>query len=148
MLRMKLLLPVLLLLLPAVLPAQDKPRLYLTDRDTWKESGWMVAGDGKAVGGINGAVVREHTENVKTFNKACPSITVTESKEKADFALIWDRTNWSETAWTGYQNNMALYSRDGDLVWSGASHKMTTAAQDACKAVLGAVAQKGKAISR
>jgi hypothetical protein len=141
---MKLLLSALLLLPPAVLVAQDKPRVYLTDRDTWKETGWVVAANGNAAGGASGRVVREQTENVKTFNNACPSVTVTDNKEKADFALIWDRTNWSETSWTGNQNNMALYNRDGDLVWSGASHKMTTGAKDACKAVLKALAQKGK----
>jgi hypothetical protein len=125
------------------LVAQDKPRLYLTDRDSWKESGWVAAANGNAAGGISGRVVREHTENVRTFNKACTGVTVTENKEKADFALVWDRTNWNETAWSGYQNNMAIYNRDGDLVWSGASHKMTTGAKDACKAVLQAAAQKG-----
>jgi hypothetical protein len=108
MLPMKLLLSVLLLLPPAALAAQDKPRLYLTDRDAWKEAGWVVAANGNATGGMGGRVVREHTENVRTFNNACPGVTVTENKEKADFALIWDRTNWNETAWNGNQNNMAL----------------------------------------
>jgi len=138
----KLLLPGLLLLLPSVLAAQDKPRVYLTNEDAWKESGWVVATGGNAAGGVSGRVAREHTENVKTFNNACPGVTITENKEKADFALVWDRTNWAETAWTGHQNNMALYNREGDLVWSGASHKMTTGAKDACKAVLKAVAEK------
>jgi hypothetical protein len=140
---MKLLLSALLLF-PPVLTAQDKPRVYLTDRDSWKEAGWVVAANSNASGGVSGRVVREHTENVTTFNNACPAVTVTENKEKADFALIWDRTNWSETSWTGNQNNLALYNRVGDLVWSGASHKMTRGAKDACKAVLKAVAQLGK----
>jgi hypothetical protein len=73
---MKLLFPVLLLLSTAVLVAQDKPRVYLTDRDAWKESGWVVAADGHAAGTASGRVVREHTENVKTFNNACPVVTV------------------------------------------------------------------------
>jgi len=141
---MKPLLSVLLLLPLAPLAAQEKPRVYLTDRDSWKEAGCVVASNGNATGRMSGRVVREHTENVRTFNNACPSVTVTERKEKADFALIWDCTNWNETAWTGNQNNMAVYNRDGDLIWSGASHKMTTGAKDACKAVLKAAAQKGK----
>jgi hypothetical protein len=144
MFRLRPLLSPIMILLPTLLTAQDKPRVYVTDRDTWKESGWLVAADGKIAGGASGRTVREHTENVKTFSRACPGVIVTENKDKADFALVWDRTNWNETAWTGYQNNMAIYSRDGDLIWSGASHKMTTAAQDVCTAVLRNVAQKGK----
>ena len=119
---------------------QDRPRVYLTDRDSWKESGWIVASNRHASGAVSGRIVREHIESVKTFNRACPDVTITENKEKADFALVWDRTNWNETAWTGHQNNLALYKRNGDLVWSGASHRMTTAAKDACKAVLKAAA--------
>ena len=131
----------LVLALPAAAQKpQDRPRVYITDRDSWKEFGWIVASNRHASGAISGRIVREHTESVKTFNRTCPDVTVTENKEKADFALVWDRTNWNETAWTGHQNNLALYKRNGDLVWSGASHRMTTAAKDACKAVLKAAA--------
>jgi hypothetical protein len=123
------------LVLASSVASQEKPRVYITDRDSWKVSGWLVASNGMVVAREDARVVREHTENVKTFHAACPGVTVTENKEKADYALVWDRTNWNETAWTGHQNNLALYDRNGDLVWSGASHRMQTAARDACRAI-------------
>jgi len=125
---------------PPAKPAEKKPRVFITDRDTWKESGWLVATNGNVAAHYDAGVVSEHTENVATFNKACPSVTITENKETADLALVWDRTDWNHTAWSGHQNNLALYDRNSDLVWSGATHSMTNAAKDACKAVLKAVA--------
>jgi hypothetical protein len=116
--------------------AQKKPRIYITDRDTWRESGWLVASNGTVVAHYDAGLVREHTENVATFNKACPGVVVTENKETADLALVWDRTDWNHTAWSGHQNNLAIYNRDGDVVWTGAYHRMTNAASDACKAVV------------
>ncbi len=119
--------------------AEGKPHVYITDRDTWRESGWLVASSGNATARYDAGLVREHTENVATFNKACPGVTVTENKDAADFALIWDRTDWNHTAWSGHQNSLAIYNRGGDLVWSGEYHRMTNAAKDACKAVLKAM---------
>jgi len=122
----------LVLLLPAW--AQEKPRVYVVDRDEWKLSGGFAGN----AGSIQAGVRRDYTEILKTFAQACPQVTFTSDRAKADYAVVLDHKTWRETSWTGHQNEFVIFNRAEDLIYSGATHEMKTAAKDSCKAVLGA----------
>jgi len=77
-----------------------------------------------------GKYVRYRLQAIKTLNHACPSLTITSSREKADFIVVWDIKTWAQTSWSGHQNEFAVYDKAGDLIKSGAAHKQTNAAKD------------------
>src|SRR5271169_1955323 len=125
----------LFLVLPA--SAQEKPRVYLVDRDEWKLSGGFAATETSAAGTIHAGVRRDYTEILKTFAQACPQVTFTDDRAKADYAVVLDHKTWNETSWTGHQNEFVIFNRAEDLIYSGATHNLKNAAKDSCKAVLG-----------
>lgn len=110
-------------------------RVFISDRDGWEASGGFVANQDSAAGSMKAGIRRQNTEQVKTFNHECPTVTITSSPDKADFVVIWDTKTWGQTSWSGHQNEFTVYSKTGDLVKSGAAHKQTNAARDICKAV-------------
>jgi hypothetical protein len=118
--------------------AQERPRVYLVDRDEWKLSGGFAATETSSVGSIHAGVRRDYTEILKTFAQACPQVTFTDDRTKADYAIVLDHKTWMETSWTGHENEFVIFNRAGDLSYSGATDKMKKAAKDSCKAVLGA----------
>jgi len=127
----------LILLFPALLSAQgDALRVHITDRDTWKQEGGFVLANGSGAGHERAGLVRQNTELVKTFNKTCPAVTITADKSAADFIVIWDHSDWAHTNWGGHQNEYSVYRPNGDLVGTGAAHKMPNAAKDICKLVM------------
>jgi hypothetical protein len=115
--------------------AQEKPPVHITDRDTWREEGGFARTGDSAVGGYRAGVVRQNTELIKTFNKACPSVAVTADRQNAEYIVIWDHTDWRDTSWTGKQNQFAVYKPSGDLVGSGAAARMPNAAKGICSII-------------
>jgi hypothetical protein len=125
---------------PATAPtsAQEKPRVYLVDRDEWKVTGGFAANGTSAAGSIHAGVRRDYTEVLKTFAHTCSQVTFTSDLANADYAVVLDHKSWGETSWSGHMNEYVIFNRAGDLVYSGAKDGMKNAAKDSCKAVLGA----------
>jgi hypothetical protein len=126
----------LVLVLPGA--AQEKPRVYLVDRDAWKLSGGFAATETSAAGSIQAGVRRDYTEILKTFAQTCPQVTFTSNRAKADYAVVLDHKTAMETGWFGHKNEFVIFNRTEDLIYSGATDRMKTAAKDSCKAILSA----------
>jgi len=127
---------VLLLALPLICQ-QSNPtiRVFVVDKDSWQESGGFVATQNGAAGNYQASVRHVSTEQIKSLNQACPSLTITAAKESADFIVVWDTKTWAQTSWSGHQNEYVVYNPKGDVVFTGAAHKISNAAKDICKAV-------------
>jgi hypothetical protein len=119
-------------------PTHEQLRAYLVDRDEWKLSGGFAATETSAAGSIHAGVRRDYTEILRTFARACPQVTFTNERTKADYAVVLDHKTWMETSWTAHENEYVIFNRTGDLIYSGATDKMKNAAKDSCKAILGA----------
>jgi hypothetical protein len=123
-------------------PANSKsqktpPRVFVIDRDSWTESGTSVATKDVATTSYHAGIQQIHTEQVKTLNKSCPAVTITVDKANADLVVVWDTKTWQQTSWSGHQNEYTVYNSKGDLVGSGAAHKMTNAAKEICGILTG-----------
>jgi hypothetical protein len=112
-------------------------RVLVIDRDSWTESGTSVATKDVATSSYHAGIQEMHTEQVKTLNKSCPAVTITVDKANADLVVVWDTKTWQQTAWSGHQNEYTVYNSKGDLVGSGAAHKMTNAAKEICGILTG-----------
>ncbi len=104
------------------------PRVFVMDKDDYQ----AFAAGGVFTAGIH--VV--NTEQIKTLNKSCPVVTITTHPDSADYIIVWDTKDWNHTSWSGHQNEFAIYNAKGDVVASGAAHKISNAAKDICKALV------------
>jgi hypothetical protein len=80
--------------------AQDKPRVFITDSDSWEASGGFAGGGANGVvggGGSGSGGARPQTaEIMKTFGERCPRVIVTINRERADYIVILEHEGGKE----------------------------------------------------
>ncbi len=127
----------LLALLPAAAWAQDKPRVFVTESQSWSSTGGglVVATGGVIAAGRRGrGGARPQTaEIIKTFNERCGGCAVTMNKEKADYVVILDHEGGKSLI--RHDNKFALFNKDGDAIGSGSTRSLGTAVKEACQAL-------------
>jgi hypothetical protein len=121
-----------LALVPVML-AQDKPRVYVTDSQSWEMSGGFGAANGAAGGAMRGGARPQTAEIIKTFGERCPSVIVTSAKEKADYAVLLDHEGGKGLA--RKDNKVVVFAKDGDVVYSGSTRSLGNSVKDACAAI-------------
>ncbi len=122
-----------IVLLTAALSAQDKQRVFVTDSQSWEVSGGFAASNGVAVGATKGGARPQTVEIIKTFAERCPDVTVTMNKEKADLIVLFDRDGGKGIA--SKRDKIAVFKKDGDLLFSNSTRSVGNAVQDACDAI-------------
>jgi hypothetical protein len=111
-------------------------RVFIVDRDTYESTAHGAAAADKDSAGASyveqSGVRRVHTEQVKTFSKECSDYVVTMTRDKADFIVVWDNRASEQTKWGQHTNEFTIYNRDGDLLGSGGTFRLSSAAKDIC----------------
>ena len=118
------------------LTAQEgtKPRVYISDSQSWQTSGGF-GGSRDGFGGASSGGARPQTaEIIKTFNEKCPSCTVTANKDKADYAVILEHEGGKDPF--SRDNKFALFNRDGDVIKSGSTRSLGNAVKEACRVIM------------
>jgi hypothetical protein len=114
--------------------AQDKPRVFVTDSDSWEASGGFAGGRANGVGGVGGSGsggARPQTaEIMKTFGERCPSTTVTINRERADYIVILQHEGGKELF--RKDNKLAVFNKDGDMILSNSTRTLGNAVKEAC----------------
>jgi|HubBroStandDraft_1064217.scaffolds.fasta_scaffold01924_5 hypothetical protein len=141
-------------------PAPDekgsKPRVYITDTETWTEIGGFgnpnpsVGGSGY-VPGYNPDMVSIYQD----FTSDCAVVTVTQEKSKAEFAVLFDKGT-GKKGFTGFGglvkvNKVTVVTRSGETLVSQALHSEDATVKLACDAIgqrlaAGGASQTGKAV--
>ena len=134
---MKNFLPVLSLALSVTAFAQDKPRVYITDSDSWESSGGFggggLNGASGIAGGSSGGARPQTAEIMKTFGSRCPDVTVTINRERADYIVILQHEGGKE--FFSRDNKLALFDKEGDMIQSNSTRKLGNAVKDACSRI-------------
>ncbi len=125
-----------LLFLLSSLNASEKPRVFITDSDSWEMSGGFATSDGVGTGASRGGARPQTGEIMKTFGERCPGITVTINQEKADYVVLLDHEGGKGGLMR--DNKVAVFNRDGDMIHSGSTRSLGNAVKDACQAVASA----------
>jgi hypothetical protein len=122
-----------LLLLSLSASAAEKPRVFITDSDSWQIAGGFGAGANSAGGVIKGGARPQTVEIMKTFAKRCPQVTVTAKQERADYVVLLDHEGGKGAV--RKDNKVAVFDKEGDLIYSGSTRMLGNAVKDACNAI-------------
>ncbi len=125
-----------LLFLLSSLNAAEKPRVFITDSDSWEMSGGFATSDGDGAGASRGGARPQTAEIMKTFGERCPGITVTINQEKADYVVMLHHEGGKSSL--GKDNKVAVFNKDGDMIHSGSTRSLGNAVKDACQAIASA----------
>jgi hypothetical protein len=115
-------------------PASDgKIRILVTDSQSWEVTGGWGASNGTGGGSTKGGARPQTAEIIKTFNERCPQYTVTNNKEKANYAVILDHEGGKGAL--QHRNKIAVFNRDGDVIFSDSTRSLGNSVKDACAAL-------------
>ncbi len=127
-----------LLFLFSSLNAAEKTRVFITDSDSWEMLGGFATSDGVGAGASRGGARPQTVEIRKTFGERCPGITVTINREKADYVVILDHEGGKGGLSLMKDNKVAVFNKDGDMIYSGSTLMLGNAVKDACQAIASA----------
>lgn len=118
-------------------PSDGKVRVFVTDSQSWEERGGGGGGgnrNGWAAGSsFSGGARPQTAEIIKTLNQRCPELTVTDILGKANFVIVLDHEGGKGLL--AHRNKIAVFSSDGDDIYSDSTRELGNAVKDACAAM-------------
>ncbi len=120
---------------PGKLPeASEKPRVFITDSESWSIAG-QSGGAGGAYGGAMAGGARPQTaEIIKTFGERCPQVVVNNIQGKADYIVLLDHEGGKGAL--RHKNKVAVFARiSGDSIVSKSTLSLGGSVQDACEGI-------------
>ena len=114
--------------------AADKPRVFVTDSQSWSISSGG-GGSSSGFGGKTSGGARPQTaEIVKTFGERCRDVVVNNIREKADYVIVLDHEGGK--GWVRKDNKVAVFNKDGDAIISKSTRSLGNSVEEGCKAIL------------
>ena len=122
------------LLMASQLVIAQNPKVFITDSKSWEISGGF-GGNNQGFGGtVKGGARPQTAEIVKTFGERCPQVTVNMKQEKADYIVLLDHEGGKGLLLK--DNKVAVFTVDGDAIFSRSTRSVGTAVQESCAAIL------------
>jgi hypothetical protein len=123
----------------------EKPRVFITDSQSWSIAG-QSGGAGGAFGGSMAGGARPQTaEIIKTFGERCPDVMVNNIQTKTDYIVLLDHEGGK--GMLRHKNKVAVFARvSGDSIVSKSTLSLGGSVQDACEAIVQDWAVHGTAI--
>ncbi len=120
---------------PAHLAPANRPRVFITDSQSWEMRGGAVGADG-SFGAASGGGARPQTaEIIKTFGERCPDVTVNNIQSKANYIVVLDHEGGK--SFLAHRNKVAVFdARSGDSVISKSTLSLGGSVEEACKGII------------
>ena len=120
---------------PVVLADVDKPRIFVTDSDSWQTHGGGGGAGGAFGGGSAGGASPQTAEIVKTFGQRCPNVVVNNRLEMTDYVVRLEHEGGKGIL--RKKDKVAVFVRkSGDSIFSESTLSVGGSVQDACGAML------------
>jgi len=110
-----------------------KTRVYVSDSQSWLMAGGFGASNGTAAGATMGGSSPQTVELIKTFGQRCPQAIVTSDREKANYVVLFDRESFKSAL--ARRDKIAIFRRNGDVLFSNSVRSVGNAVKDACEAI-------------
>jgi hypothetical protein len=123
-------------------PSDGKIRIYVSDSQSWEMTGGWGAANGSGGGHESGGARPQTAEIIKTFNQRCPEYTVTNNKDRANYAVILDHEGGKGLL--RHRNKLAIFNREGDVIFSDSTRELGNSVKDGCAAITKDLASQKK----
>ena len=105
-------------------------RVFLTDRKSWEASGGFTRGSSTSPEAEHRGVRPPKPDYLKSFRERCPAAVVSSEPEKANYIVLLDHSEWHSPPY-----KVAVFRRNGDLIYSGGTQLLRNAVKNVCAAV-------------
>jgi hypothetical protein len=123
----------------------DKPRVFITDSQSWEIGGQSGGGGGAFASRMGGGARPQTAEIVKTFGQRCPQVVTNNIQQKADYIVVLDHEGGK--SFVRHKNKVAVFARiSGDSVISKSTVSLGGSVQEACDAITKDWPEHGKAM--
>ncbi len=112
---------------------QQKPRVFVTDSQSWEMTGAAGGSRGAFAAGAGGGARPQTAEIVKTFGHNCKGVVINNQREKADYAVVLDHEGGK--GWLRKDNKVAVFDSNGDAILSSSTRSLGNSVDDACGAI-------------
>jgi hypothetical protein len=114
----------------------EKPRVFITDSQSWEMSGSAGGANGAFAAQSHGGARPQTAEIIKTFGERCPAVIVNNKLELADYIVVLDHEGGK--GYLRHRNKVAVFEHaSGDVVISHSTLSLGGSVEDACKGIAG-----------
>lgn len=118
---------------PAIDALGEKPRVYVTDSQSWLMAGGWGVSNGSGGGAMRGGSSPQTVEIIKTFGERCPEVVVSNDRDKASYVVLFDHESFKGLL--RKRDKIALFRRNGDVLYGNSVRSVGNAVKDACEAI-------------
>lgn len=112
----------------------EKPRVFITDSQSWEMSGSAGGANGAFAAQSHGGARPQTAEIIKTFGQRCPNVIVNNKQELADFIVVLDHEGGK--GYLRHRNKVAVFEHvSGDVVVSRSTLSLGGSVEDACNGI-------------
>ena len=112
----------------------EKPRVFVTDSESWEMSGSGGGSNGNWGAHTHGGARPQTAEIIKTFGERCPQVMVNNKQDLADYIVLLDHEGGKGAL--RHKNKVAVFQKEsGDVVVSHSTLSLGGSVQDACEGI-------------
>lgn len=114
---------------------QEKPRVYVTDSNSWAVSGGVGGGSGDFGGASSGGARPQTAEIIKTFGQRCPQVVMNDRPNMSDYVVELDHEGGKGLL--RHKDKIAVFVRtSGDSIYSKSTLSVGGSVEGACAAIM------------
>jgi hypothetical protein len=114
---------------------QDKPRVYVTDSNSWSTQGSAGGTNGTFAASSSGGARPQTAEIIKTFGQRCPQVVTNNHVDAANYVVELDHEGGKGLL--THKDKIAVFvQKSGDSIFSKSTLSVGGSVQDACTAIL------------
>jgi hypothetical protein len=120
---------------PATFNDQDKPRIFVTDSNSWSTQGAAGGSHGSFGASSSGGARPQTAEIIKTFGQRCPQVITNNRLDAANYVVELDHEGGKGLLM--HKDKIAVFvQKAGDSIFSESTLSVGGSVKDACAALL------------
>ena len=120
---------------PATVSDQDKPRIFVTDSNSWSTQGSAGGSNGSFGASSSGGARPQTAEIIKTFGQRCPQVIANNRLDAANYVVELDHEGGKGLLM--HKDKIAVFvQKTGDSIFSESTLSVGGSVKDACAALL------------
>lgn len=116
-------------------PSAERPRVFITDSESWEMQGSAGGGGGVYSAQMHGGARPQTAEIIKTFGQRCSEVIINNRQDVADYVVVLDHEGGK--GYLRHRNKVAVFEHlSGDSVMSHSTLSLGGSVEDACNGII------------